>query len=80
VRDFAREPKSKGGDRLLTAVMVQAHAALLAAAVAYWAASTPLQRPSAASAATPADDPAALIGKLQLMAPAGGGAPRLQVT
>lgn len=61
------------------ALALQAEAALLSAAVVYWATSTMLERPSAALAAAPAD-PAALIGKLQLVAPAGGGAPRLQVT
>ena len=61
------------------ALALQAEAALLSAAVVYWATSTMLERPSAALAAAPAD-PAALIGKLQLVAPAGGGAPRLQVS
>lgn len=65
--------------RRTRACAVQAEAVMLSAAVAYWATSTPLERPSAASAAAPAD-PASLIGKLQLVTPAGGGAPRLQVT
>ena len=54
----------------------QAVAALLNAATAYWAASTPLD--ASAGALPSAHDPAALIGKLQLVAAAGEGRrPRL---
>lgn len=60
-----------------SAPAVQAHAAFLSAAIAYWAASTPVDASAAAAASAASGDPAALIGKLQLVAPAGGGRPHL---
>ncbi len=60
-----------------SAPAVQAHAAFLSATIAYWAASTPVDASAAAAASAASGDPAALIGKLQLVAPAGGGRPRL---
>lgn len=53
----------------------QAVAALLNAAMAYWAASTPLD--ASAGASPSAHDPTALIGKLQLVAAGEGRRPRL---
>lgn len=58
-------------------LLPQALAALLSAAAAFWAASTPIDPATAATTAASAADPAALIGKLQLVAAGGDGRPRL---
>ena len=47
-------------------VRLQAHGTLLNSAVAYWAASTPLEQGAAESTQGVEGDPAALIGKLQV--------------
>jgi hypothetical protein len=72
-----RRMRRANSGKVCTASLVaaQAVAALLNAALAYWATSTPLD--ASARVAAPARDPAALIGKLQLVAAGGDRRPRL---